>query len=198
MPLKLGLVDDHRLFREGLRALLATQPDFQLVGEASQAQDAYALVDQTQPDVLLLDVSLPLASGVSVAREVLRRQPHQRILALSMFADEEHVAQALEVGVLGYASKDLSANELFTAIRSVGRGQAYLGPGISRVVLEEYMRMRRTGRGPETPLRGLTQREREIFDLAVETHRGRIMRKLHVHSATDLVRLAARHGLLDA
>ena len=217
MPLKLGLVDDHRLFREGLRALLATQPDFQLVGEASQAQDAYALVDQTQPDVLLLDVSLPLASGVSVAREVLRRQPHQRILALSMFADEEHVAQALEVGVLGYASKDLSANELFTAIRSVGRGQAYLGPGISRVVLEEYMRMRRTGRGPETPLRGLTQREREIFDLAVrglsnqdiasqlcaakrtmETHRGRIMRQLHVHSATDLVRLAARHGLLDA
>ena len=217
MTLKLALVDDHRLFREGMRALLATQSDFQIVGEASQAQDAYALVDQAQPDVLLLDVSLPLASGVSVAREVLRRQPHQRILALSMFADEEHVAQALEVGVLGYASKDLSAGELFSAIRSVAHGEAYLAPGISRVVLDEYMRMRRTGRGPETPLRGLTQREREIFELAVrglsnqdiasqlciskrtvETHRGRIMRKLHVHSATDLVRLAARSGLLDA
>jgi two-component system response regulator NreC len=217
MSLKLAIVDDHRLFREGVRALLSTQPDFQVVGEASQAQDAYALVDHAQPDVLILDLSLPLASGVSVAREVLRRQPHQHILALSMFADEEHVAQALEVGVLGYASKDLSAGELFSAIRAVGHGQAYLGPGISRVVLEEYMRMRRTGRTPETPLRGLTQREREIFDLAVrglsnqdiasqlciskrtvETHRGRIMRKLHVHSATDLVRLAARHGLLDA
>ena len=217
MTLKLALVDDHRLFREGMRALLATQSDFQIVGEASQAQDAYALVDQAQPDVLLLDVSLPLASGVSVAREVLRRQPHQRILALSMFADEEHVAQALEVGVLGYASKDLSAGELFSAIRSVAHGEAYLAPGISRVVLDEYMRMRRTGRGPETPLRGLTQREREIFELAVrglsnqdiasqlciskrtvETHRGRIMRKLHVHSATELVRLAARNGLLDA
>jgi two-component system, NarL family, response regulator NreC len=217
MTLKLALVDDHRLFREGMRALLSTQPDFQLVGEASQAQDAYALIDHSQPDVLLLDVSLPLANGVSVAREVLRRQPHQRILALSMFVDEEHVAQALEVGVLGYASKDLSAPELFSAIRSVANGQAYLAPGISRVVLDEYMRMRRTGRGPDTPLRGLTQREREIFDLAVrglsnqniaaqlciskrtvETHRGRIMRKLHVHSATDLVRLAARHGLLDA
>ena len=208
MTLKLGLVDDHRLFREGMRALLSTQTDFQLVGEASEAQDAYSLVDHAQPDVLLLDVSLPLASGVSVAREILRRQPHQRILAISMFADEEHVAQALEVGVLGYAT---------SAIRAVGQGQAYLGPGISRVVLEEYMRMRRTGRGTETPLRGLTQREREIFELAVrglsnqdiasqlciskrtvETHRGRIMRKLHVHSATDLVRLAARHGLLDA
>jgi len=217
MALKLALVDDHRLFREGMRALLATQADFQLVGEASQAQDAYTLVDQAQPDVLLLDVSMPLGSGVSVAREVLRRQPHQRILALSMFADEEHVAQALEVGVLGYASKDLSASELFSAIRSVAHGEAYLSPGISRVVLDEYMRMRRSGHGPETPLRCLTRREREIFDLAVrglsnqdiasqlciskrtvETHRGRIMRKLHVHSATDLVRLAARNGLLDA
>src|SRR5256885_15926773 len=97
MTLKLGVVDDHRLFREGLRALLSTQPDFQLVGEASQAQDAYALVDQTQPDVLLLDVSLPLGSGVSVARDVLRRQPHQRILALSMVADEDFIALAPEV-----------------------------------------------------------------------------------------------------
>ncbi len=202
MTLKLALVDDHRLFREGMRALLSTQSDFQLVGEASQAQDAYALVDDVQPDVLLLDVSLPLASGVSVAREVLRRRPHQRILALSMFADEEHVAQALEVGVLGYATKDLSAAELFAAIRSVGQGQAYLGPGISRVLLEEYMRMRRTGRGPDTPLRGLSNQDIAsqlcISKRTVETHRGRIMRKLHVHSATDLVRLAARHGLLDA
>ena len=134
-----------------------------------------------------------------------------------MFADEEHVAQAFEVGVLGYASKDVSSTELFGAIRSVAHGQAYLAPGISRVVLDECMRIRRAGHGPDTPLHALTQREREIFDLAVrglsnhdiasqlciskrtvETHRGRIMRKLHVHSATDLVRLAARHGLLDA
>ena len=215
--MRLVLVDDHRLFREGLRALLTTQPDLQLVGEAGEAQDAYAIVDQTRPDVVLLDVALPMASGVSVAREVLRRQPQQRILALSMFDDEEHVAQAFEVGVLGYASKDVSPTELFGAIRCVAQGQAYLAPGISRVVLDECMRLRRTGRSPETPLHSLTQREREIFDLAVrglsnhdiasqlciskrtvETHRGRIMRKLHVHSATDLVRLAARHGLLDA
>src|SRR2546429_9261910 len=138
MPLNPALGDAHRLFREGMRALLSTQTDFQFVGEASEAQDAYSLVDLAQPDVLLLDVSLPLASGVSVAREILRRQPHQRILALSMFADEEHVAQALEVGVLGYATKDLSAPELFSAIRSVANGQAYLPPGIPRVVLDEY------------------------------------------------------------
>jgi DNA-binding NarL/FixJ family response regulator len=217
VTVKLVLVDDHRLFREGLRALLTTQPDMQLVGEAGEAQDAYAIVDQTRPDVVLLDVALPMASGVSIAREVLRRQPQQRILALSMFSDEEHVAQAFEVGVLGYASKDVSPAELFGAIRCVAQGQAYLAPGISRLVLDECMRLRRAGRSPDTPLHSLTQREREIFDLAVrglsnhdiasqlciskrtvETHRGRIMRKLHVHSATDLVRLAARHGLLDA
>jgi two-component system, NarL family, response regulator NreC len=217
MSVKLVVVDDHRLFREGLKALLTTQPDLSLVGEASEAQGAYAVVERMQPDVVVLDVSLPLASGFSIAREVLRRQPQQRILALSMYADEQHVAQAFEVGVLGYASKDVSAPELFLAIRSVAQGQAYLAPGISRVVLEECMRLRRTSRGADTPLQALTHREREIFDLAVrglsnqeissqlciskrtvETHRGRIMRKLHVHSATDLVRLAARHGLLDA
>jgi DNA-binding NarL/FixJ family response regulator len=217
MTVKLVVVDDHRLFREGLKALLTTTTDLVLVGEAGEAQGAYSVVERTQPDVVILDVSLPMASGVNVAREVLRRQPQQRILALSMFADEDHVAQALEVGVLGYASKDVSAPELFGAIRSVAQGQAYLAPGISRVVLDECMRMRRNGRGAETPLQGLTHREREIFDLAVrglsnqdiasqlciskrtvETHRGRIMRKLHVHSATDLVRLAARYGLLDS
>jgi len=217
MTLKLVVVDDHRLFREGLKALLTTQPDLTLVGEADEAQGAYSVVEHTQPDVVLLDVQLPMASGVSIAREVLRRQPQQRILALSMFADEDHVAQAFEVGVLGYASKDVSAPELFGAIRSVAQGQAYLAPGISRVVLDECIRMRRNGRGAGTPMQALTHREREIFDLAVrglsnqdiaaqlciskrtvETHRGRIMRKLHVHSATDLVRLAARHGLLDA
>ncbi|HWE23420.1 MAG TPA: response regulator transcription factor [Myxococcales bacterium] len=216
MSVRLVVVDDHRLFREGLKALLTTQPDLVLVGEAAEAQGAYAVVDSMRPDVVILDVSLPLANGVSVAREVLRRQPQQRILALSMFADEEHVAQAFEVGVTGYASKDLSAPELFGAIRSVAQGQAYLAPGISRIVLDECMRMRRNGRG-DSPLQALTHREHEIFDLAVrglsnhdiasqlciskrtvETHRGRIMRKLHVHSATDLVRLAARHGLLDA
>ena len=217
MAIRLVLVDDHRLFREGLRALIASQPDLQLAGEASHAQEAYAVVDSAQPDLVVLDIALPPSSGVTVAREVLRRQPRQKILALSMYIDEEHVAPALEAGVLGYAGKDLSVPELFSAIRAVARGDSYLAPTISRTVLDDYQRLRKDGHGHDTPLRALTQREREVFDLAVrglsnqdisaqlciskrtvETHRGRIMRKLHVHSATDLVRLAARHGLLDA
>ena len=213
MAISLVLVDDHVLFREALRLMIATQPDFHVVGEASGAPDAYRIVDQTKPDVLILDILLQQAGGLSIARKVLRTHPGQRILALSMFADEDHVAGALAAGVIGYATKDLSAEELFSAIRKVAAGEAYLAPGISRSI---EARPRDHQRAPGL-LRRLTSREREIFDLVIrglsnqeiaaqlsisirtiETHRGRIMRKLNVHSATDLVRLAARLGLLNA
>lgn len=216
MALKLALVDDHRLFREGLRAMLRSQADLQVVGEAADATEAYAMVDATHPDVLVLDLALPGATGVTVAREILRRNPGLRILLLSMFTDEEHVSQALEAGVAGYAAKEQSAEEVFEAIRTVASGNSYLSPLISRFVLEEYMRLRKGGDPSRAPLRALTNREREIFDLSVrglsndsiasqlfiskrtvETHRGRIMRKLGVHSAADLVRVAAKHGLLQ-
>jgi two-component system response regulator NreC len=216
VALRLALVDDHRLFREGLRAMIATQADLQVVGEAAEALEAYSMVESTRPDVLVLDLALPGATGVTVAREVLRRNPKVRVLLLSMLIDEEHVAQALDAGVAGYAAKEQSADEVFQAIRAVGAGKSYLSPLISRFILEEYMRLRRGGAPSDSPLRTLTGREREIFDLSVrglsnetisaqltiskrtvETHRGRIMRKLGVHSAADLVRVAARHGLLQ-
>jgi DNA-binding NarL/FixJ family response regulator len=216
MSLRLALVDDHRLFREGLRTMIATQPDLEVVGEAGEALEAYSMVESTRPDVLVLDLALPGATGVTVAREVLRRSPKLRVLLLSMLIDEEHVAQALDAGVAGYAAKEQSADEVFQAIRAVGAGKSYLSPLISRFILEEYMRLRRGGAPSDSPLRTLTGREREIFELSVrglsnetisaqltiskrtvETHRGRIMRKLGVHSAADLVRVAARHGLLQ-
>lgn len=215
-PLKLALIDDHRLFREGLRSMIAGQPDLQVVGEAADSLEAYRVIESTSPDVVVLDLALPGATGVTVAREALRRSPQIRILLLSMLLDEEHVAQALEAGVCGYAAKVQSADEVFEAIRCVGAGKSYLSPLISRFVLDEYMRLRKGGEPANTPLRALTSREREIFDLSVrglsndsiatqlfiskrtvETHRGRIMRKLGVHSAADLVRIAARHGLLQ-
>ena len=216
MSIKLALVDDHRLFREGLRSMIQSQPDLAVVGEAASSTEAYAMIEATNPDVVVLDLALPGVTGVTVAREVLRRNPKLRILLLSMLVDEEHVAQALEAGVSGYAAKFQSSDEVFEAIRAVSAGQSYLSPLISRFVLEEYMRMRKGGEPANTPLRVLTGREREIFDLSVrglsndliatqlfiskrtvETHRGRIMRKLGVHSAADLVRIAAKHGLLQ-
>jgi DNA-binding NarL/FixJ family response regulator len=211
-----ALIDDHKLFREGLRALLQSQPGFSVVGEATNAAEALQVVRQTEPDVVVLDMLLPGSNGASVARELLRQNPSRKVIALSMVKDEQHVANALDAGVLGYASKEQSAEDVVAAIKAVAQRQTYLAPGISRVVLEDVRRRPRTPAEVSTaPLAQLTQREREIFDLTVngsstadiasqlfiskrtvETHRARILRKLNAHSATDLVRLAARLGLL--
>ena len=217
MTTTVALIDDHKLFREGLRALLQSQPGFSVVGEATNAAEAYQVVRQTEPDVVVLDMLLPGSNGATVARELIRQNPMRKVIALSMVKDEQHVANALDAGVLGYASKEQSAEDVLAAIRAVSQRQTYLAPGISRVVLEDVRRRPRlpTGEPPAAPLAQLTQREREIFDLTVggastadiarqlfiskrtvETHRARILRKLNAHSATDLVRLAAKLGLL--
>ena len=212
---RVALVDDHKLFREGLRALLAQEPGFEVVAEASEATEAYPILEAADPDVVVLDIGLPGANGISVARELLRRNPRQRLLVLSMFLDEERVAQALDAGVLGYAGKDQSSDEVIAALRTVANGKPYLAPSVSRFVLEDYLRLRKNGGDPSSPLRALTNREREIFDLTVrglsndaiatqlfiskrtvETHRSRILRKRKVHSLLDLFRLAVRHHLV--
>jgi two-component system response regulator NreC len=215
MATTVALVDDHRLFREGLRALLASQSDIKVVAEASDAREAYEIVRQTNPDVAVIDLLLPGVSGIQVARELMREDPKRRLMALSMVRDEQHVAQALDAGMIGYASKEQSMDEVLAAIRTVAQRQPYLAPGISRFVLDDYRRLRRGQSEGGAPLASLTHREREVFDLTVagmataeiarqlyiskrtvETHRARILRKLGAHSATDLVRFAARMGLL--
>jgi len=207
-------VDDHLLFREGLRAMLSSVPDLKIVAEASNAQEALPAVRATQPEVVILDVMLPGVSGIGIARELLRDDPNRRVLALSMVTDEAHVADALQAGVLGYACKLQSAAEVMDAIRTVARGETYLAPQVSGFVVSDVRRLRAAGSG-RSPLAPLTAREREIFELCVqgnptaqiaqqlsisprtvETHRGRILRKLNAHSAVDLVRLAAQWGLL--
>jgi DNA-binding NarL/FixJ family response regulator len=215
MAYKVALVDDHRLFREGLRALLASQPDLQVVGEAAEPTQACTLVDAEDPDLVVVDVLLGTASGVALARELLRRSPRRRLLMLSMLLDEEHAAEALEVGALGYAGKAQSLDEVLEAIRTVASGRVYLPSVLSRFVVQDYLRLRRGEAAPDSPLARLTRREREVFDLivsggstahiaaqlsishrTVETHRSRILHKLKARSAADLVRLAARLKLL--
>jgi len=207
MTCTVALVDDHRLFREGLRNLLAATPDVRVVAEASNSEEAFAAVNGTRPEVVVLDLMLPGMSGAAVARELLKTDPRRRMLALSMCEDDAHVSDALQAGVLGYASKRQSAAEVVEAIRTVARGERYLAPELAGVV--------QTPRPVPSPLASLTAREREIFGLCVtgmaskeiarqlhisprtvETHRARILRKLDARSAVDLVRLAARWGLL--
>lgn len=216
MPIDIAVVDDHRLFREGICSILAAAPDLEIVAAVGRAHQAYSAVERTPVDVVLLDYVLPEVKGPTVAREILRRRAGVRILMLSMYDDKERVAQALDAGALGYASKDQSPEELIAAIRTVAGGEQYLAPSISRPDVEDCLRSSGHGARPVTPLAALTRREQDVFELTVkglsnqkiaqhlgisrrtvETHRARVLHKLHVHSAAELAHFAARHGLLD-
>lgn len=202
------LVDDHPLFREGLRSVLRKQPDIDEVFEAESAQSAYEAADRYHPDMTVMDLALPGTDGVAATRELLRRDPGHKVLLLSLHMKEEHAARAMSAGALGYAFKNEPIPAVLEAIRAVSRGQTYLAPGIDPIRLKQLSEV-------EDPLKLLSNREREIFDLlvqgnanvdvakelfisvkTVETHRAAINRKLQVHSGAELMRFAATRGLI--
>jgi DNA-binding NarL/FixJ family response regulator len=213
--IKVALVDDHPLFRAGLRALLREQSDIVVAGEAGEAREAYRLVEATPLDVITLDIALPGVTGIATTRELIRRRVTARVLMLTMHSGEDFVAQALAAGAAGYALKTQMPAELVEAIHAVARGESYLCPRISRPVVDDMLRQRRGGHAGGGPCDMLSPREREVFDLlvrgysnddiaaqlcisikTVETHRARILKKLRVHSMVELLRFASRHGLL--
>lgn len=212
MVLKLAVIDDHPVYREGLRAIIARQKGLRLVAEAPNARQGYAAVDAAKPDLVLVDLALPGPDGISASRELIRRHPGRRVLVLSPRVEEHSIAEALGAGALGYLGKEQPVEELLHAIVTVAAGNTYLPPRISPERIRTWMR-----RGKGGPLGVLSQRERDVFELlvrgflneciageldistrTVETHRSRIFRKLQVHSVAELVRFAARHGLLGA
>jgi DNA-binding NarL/FixJ family response regulator len=211
-----AIVDDHAVFRAGLRNLLSREPGLDVVAEAGDAQAAYQAIEAARPEVVTLDLALPDVNGIAVGREVARRAPRTKMLALSIYADAEHVVQAFDAGVLGYAIKAQPADQLLAAVRTVAEGRRYLAPSFSPVLVGDAQAQRKS-EAPISPLRSLTRREREIFDLTVrglsnaaiasklgisrrtvETHRSRILRKVRAHNALDLVRLAALLGILES
>jgi DNA-binding NarL/FixJ family response regulator len=212
MAVRVALVDDHPVFREGLRALAQLEPDLDVVGEANDAREAYRMAEEHRPDVMTIDVGLPGADGIAATRELVRRLPELRVLVLSMHAGEDWVAAALSAGATGYALKTQPPEEVFGAIRDVARGRRYLAPTISAERVDDQLARHAEGRDPLAPL---SRREREIFDLlvrgfssqevadelcisvkTVETHRVHIHRKLGVHSVAELIHYAAVRGLL--
>lgn len=212
MTVRLVLVDDHRLVREGMRVLLDKEPDLQVVGDAGDAASAVTVIGQQNPDVVVTDIGLPGADGLSLIRQLMQREPKVRVLVLSMFSREDYVEAALNAGAAGYATKDQGVEEVAEAIRTVARGRSYLAPHLARAVLKPSQKKS----DPNDPLRMLSRREREVFALVVrglkneriagelnismktvETHRTHINRKLGAHSTADLVRFAAMHRLLD-
>lgn len=206
--LRVGLVDDHPLFRHGLATVLDRETNLSVVGEASNAEQAVALARSTPMDVAVVDILMPTTSGISLTSELYELQPSCRVLALSVIDEPGIVADMLRAGACGYALKTQPIEEVVDAIRHVVGGLRYLPPAVSSDQVE-----REIAGTPTQPFARLTRREREVFELlirgqsneeianrlfiarrTVETHRQRVMNKLSTHSVVQMQRLAARHG----
>lgn len=213
--MRIVLADDHTLVRAGIRSLLVSIPDVQVVAESDDGREALELIIRHRPDVALIDIGMPGLSGLEVARRVAKEAPRTRVIILSMHGDRTHVTQALRAGVTGYLLKGAAVAELPLALEAVMRGETYLTPKISQTVVREYLDA--GGETDEDPLKGLTARQREILHLiaegrstremagllhvsvkTIETHRLRLMDRLDIHDVAGLVRFAVRAGLVSS
>jgi RNA polymerase sigma factor (sigma-70 family) len=218
MPeLKLLIVDDHAIFREGLRALLDMEDDFDVVGEASSGEEALAIAASESPDVILLDLHLPDGSGSDYCREILDARPETRVLILSAYDDDQEISTALVAGASGYVLKTVGGDSLAENIRSVHRGEVLLGPSVAAKVVRQLSLLREEASRQEEALEILTPREREVFSLAsrglknseiadelyvsektIKTHLRNIYNKLNLSSKAELRLFAVKNGLTSA
>ena len=212
--IRIVIADDHEVVRHGAQALLSSEPDLKVVGQAADGLEAVRVAEQLRPDVLILDISMPGLSGIDVITQVHASSPRTAIVVFSMYTGQSYVAQAFRNGAAGYVSKNSDAEELVRAVRAVLRGERYLGHHLSVRAVDMYLEM--LNATADDPWETLTTREREVFSLAaeglsnaqigarlfisprtVETHRSSVMRKLGLRGQTELVLFAIRRGLLS-
>ncbi len=208
MNCRILLADDHQIFRQGLRGLLE-KAGHEVVGEASDGREALKLARSLNPEIAVLDLSMPLLNGLDAATEMRRIGPDIKIILLTMFTDRGYVLQALRTGAKGYVLKTQAAEDLIAAIREISRGEVYLSPGVATSVVDAYLGKNDVEADPLTP------RERQILQLVAEgkttkeiarllsisfktaeSHRNHMMKKLDIHEVAGLVRYAIRQGLL--
>ena len=208
------LADDHQLFREGLKRLLESERDMQVLAEANNGLDVQRMVEELKPDVVLMDVSMAIIDGISATREIARRWPDTKVVILSMHAEEGHLFQALQAGAAGYVLKSAADHDLVEACRAAMRGQPFLYPDALAALIRDYLD--RLGRGESAPTDPLTPRELEIVKLVaeghtsdeiadtlviskktVEHHRSHILEKLGMRDRVELTRYAIRRGLVE-
>ncbi len=204
------LADDHAVVRQGFRMILAAQWDMEVVAEVSNGREAVEQAERLQPDVCVMDVTMPELNGIEATRRLAKVSPKTRVLALSMHKDSVYVREILRAGAKGYLLKDSSETDFLNAVRAVAMGKGWLSPEVSDAVLDDYRKH------VTNPIDLLSTREREVLQLiaesktnkdianalnlsvyTVEAHRGRIMEKLNLHSIGELVRFAVRNGLID-
>jgi two-component system response regulator NreC len=213
--LRIVLVDDHTILREGLRALLSAVPNFEILAEAADGREAVRCVEKLGPDLLLMDLSMPRMSGMDAISEIKKRFPATKIIALTVHKTEEYLMATLQAGVDGYVLKDATHDELVMAIHNVMAGKPYLSPGISGKVIEGYLEGKE-GSLSVSSWQKLSQREREVLKLiaegyknkeiaeelcislkTVEKHRANLMKKLDLHNAAGLTVYAVEKGLVS-
>ena len=213
--LRILLGDDHTLVRNGLRKILQERADWEVVAEVGNGRDAVREAIALEPDIAILDITMPLLNGIEATSQIVRRRANVRILILSMHATEAYIVQALKAGAKGYLLKDSADSELLRAVSAVAAGKSYFSPAVSKVMLDDYVR-HLAERGIADRYDALSEREREIFQLiaeghsnkeiaemlflspaTVDTHRAHILQKLDVHSTVELVLYAVRRGVIS-
>lgn len=212
---RIAIAEDHTILREGLRALLTSEPDFDVVCEAGDGRDAIQCIETHQPDLILMDLSMPRMNGLEAIKEIKKRSRKTRVIALTVHKSEEYVLATLRAGADGYLLKDTTHSELVSAIRHVLSGKRYLSPGISEKVIEGYLEEKGVVK-TKTAWDTLTKREREILKLiaeghknkeiadylcislkTVEKHRTNLMKKLDIHNVATLTAFAMEKGLIN-
>jgi two-component system, NarL family, response regulator NreC len=214
-PIRILLADDHTVMRRGLRLLLESQPEFNVVAEAADGREAVQRTLDTQPDVAIIDIAMPNLSGIEAAQRIAAEAPKTAVVILSMHSDEGYVLRALKAGAKGYLLKDSAEGDLIDAIKAVRQDKTFFSPEISKMLVEDYVREIRT-RGAEDSYDLLTSREREILQLlaerksnkeiatalnlspyTIETHRRNLLEKLNLHSLAELILYAVRKGIIS-
>jgi DNA-binding NarL/FixJ family response regulator len=212
---RIVIAEDHTILREGLRSLLSSSPDFEIIGEAEDGRMAIQCVEKCKPDLILMDLSMPRMNGMEAISEIKKRFKETKILVLTVHKTEEYILAALKAGADGYVLKDATHAELMMAVKNVLSGKYYISPGISDKVLEGYLEGKKTLKA-RTSWETLTQREREILKLiaegyknkeiaddlcisvkTVEKHRANLMEKLNLHNVQALTAFAMEKGLVS-
>ena len=212
--IRILLADDHTILRDGIRSLLEDESDMTVIGEAEDGHSAVKLVKKLDPDVVLMDIAMPLLNGLEATRQIKRDNPQTKVLVLTMHENEEYIRQVLAIGAMGYILKDAAARELLGAIRAVYRGEAVLSPAITRLVIEDYLRW--GDLQLESDSSGLSPREREVLQLVaegytnkqiaeilsisiktVQAHRSNLMSKLDLHDRGELIKYAIQKKIIE-
>ena len=208
------LADDHAILRDGIKSLLGKQNNIEVVAEATNGREAISRVAQFRPDVVVLDISMPLMDGLEATRQIKRESPDTKILVLTMHDDEEYFFQFLRAGASGYVTKRAASRELISAIEAASRGESFFCPSMAKHLLSDYLRLDKTA--DHMKQQELTPREREVVKLiaegytnqqiadllhrsvkTIESHRANILRKLDIHDSIELVKYAVRKKLIE-